>query len=84
MAKLIQNNWKKIDLRHELSCHFLVKAYSTLDCGRSVNKLLGYSGLKALVGDNLAEKFIINAIMSEEQIIINKLRRGLTIKFYAK
>jgi hypothetical protein len=83
MVNLKRNNWEFIDLRHELTRHFKVKVYSNSDNGKSNNNLVGYSGLCNLIGDIMAERFIICALMSDDQKIVNKLRRGITITFYA-
>jgi len=84
MSKKIENKGKNIDIRSEISLNFRIKVYSYSDKGRTINSLRGYQGLIDLIGQELALKFMINAIMSDQQKIINKLRRGLNITFYSK
>jgi len=84
MTKLVRNNWHNLDLRRELSTNFRVKVYSSSDCGKTLNSLVGYSGLIDLIGLELADKFITNAILSDQQNVVNNLRRGLKITFYSK
>jgi hypothetical protein len=71
------------DLRKELTKHFKVKVYSTIDKGLTINSLRGYSGLIKLLNKDVAEKLIICSLGSDEQIITYKLRRGLKITFYS-
>jgi hypothetical protein len=71
------------NLRSEMSKNFKIKVYSSMDGGKTKNSLVGYSGLIDLVGSELAVKLMINAIDSEEQEIVNKLRRGIKVTFYS-
>ena len=84
MTKFIVNNNRPVDITKEITSNFRIKVYSNHDQGKSLNSLRGCSGLIALIGFELANKFMINAIMSDDQIIIHKLRRGLTITFYSR
>lgn len=84
MAKITDNNGKELNLIKEINIHFRIKVYSNIDKGKSINSLRGYNGLINLIGKELAQKFMINSLMSDAQKCTYKLRRGLTITFYSK
>jgi len=84
MSKKAENKAVNFNIRVEISRQFRIKVYSRYDNGKSINSLRGYSGLINLIGDRLAVNFMTYAIMSEEQKVTFKLRRGLTITFYSK
>jgi hypothetical protein len=45
--------------------------------------LVGVSGLIELLGEELADKLILKAWGKGEDIVVCKLRRGLTVRFYS-
>lgn len=51
--------------------------------GEKVNKLVGVSGLLAMIGEELAEKLLDRAFRDMYDICPCKLRRGLKVTFYA-
>lgn len=51
--------------------------------GKKINKLVGVSGLVALIGEELAGKFTARAFRDMLDKCVCKLRRGLVITFYA-
>ena len=52
--------------------------------GPGISKLVGVTGLVDLIGHRLAEKLIQRAFENTFDILVCKLRRGLTVRFYAK
>lgn len=66
----------------EINMDFRIKAYGVADNGCRINTLVGVSGLIALVGLGLANKFVCRAFESGEDKTVCKLRRGLKITFY--
>lgn len=80
----MKNKIENIDLRNVINNNFRIKVYSTKDNGKTINQLVGYSGLIDLIENPLATNLMINALGSSDQIIINKLRRGIKITFYSK
>lgn len=62
--------------------NYLIKAYGFDKEGKRINKLLGVSGLIALIGVELANKFIARAERSRQDCTVCKLRRGLQISLY--
>jgi len=52
--------------------------------GRKLNTLVGCSGLLALIGAELMNKFLNRAYACDEDACVCKLRRGLKITFYNK
>lgn len=80
----MKNKIENIDLRNVINNNFRIKVYSTNDNGKTINQLVGYSGLIDLIENPLATNLMINALGSSDQIIINKLRRGIKITFYSK
>lgn len=62
--------------------NYLIKAYGFDQEGKRINKLLGVSGLIALIGEELANKFITRAEKAAADCTVCKLRRGLKISLY--
>ena len=74
--------------------NYLIKVYGFDNEGKRINKLLGVSGLIALIGVELANKFIARAEKAaadpnhngEEEynyfMAVCKLRRGLKVSLY--
>lgn len=62
--------------------NFKIKAFGMSHDGKKINTLLGVSGLKNEIGEELAEKFIKRAFASIGDKCVCKLRRGLVITFY--
>jgi len=48
-----------------------------------MSKLVGVRGLVSLVGQDLSEKLIERAFTEGKDVTVCKLRRGLTVRFYA-
>ncbi|MCC8117284.1 MAG: ribosomal large subunit pseudouridine synthase B [Bacteroidales bacterium] len=69
----------------EINMNFYIKVYGRDRQGRRVNKLLGVSGLIALVGSiEMVNKLLVRAFSCLFDKCVCKLRRGLQISFYAK
>ena len=66
--------------------NFLIKASGINSEGKRINTLVGVSGLLALIGEDLADKFVTRAIKASfnNDSCCCKLRRGLRITFYNK
>lgn len=64
--------------------NFRMKVYGRDEEGRRINSLYGVSGLLALIGAELMNKFIKRSLDSMNDVCVCKLRRGLVISFYAK
>lgn len=62
--------------------NYLIKVYGFDDEGKRINKLLGVSGLIALIGIELANKFIERAEKAAADCTVCKLRRGLKVSLY--
>ncbi len=62
--------------------NYLIKAYGIDNEGKRINKLLGVSGLIALIGVKLANKFIARAERDGQDCTVCKLRRGVKISLY--
>lgn len=62
--------------------NYLIKAYGIDNDGKRINKLLGVSGLIALIGVELANKFIARAERDMKDVCVCKLRRGIKISLY--
>ena len=61
---------------------YLIKAYGKDSEGNRINTLLGVSGLIALIGTELANKFIARAERDGMDRTVCKLRRGIQISLY--
>lgn len=62
--------------------NYLIKAYGIDNEGKRINKLLGVSGLIALIGVELANKLIARAERDGQDCTVCKLRRGVKISLY--
>lgn len=62
--------------------NYLIKVYGIDNEGRRINKLVGVSGLLALIGLQLANKFISRAEKTGADCTVCKLRRGLKVSLY--
>lgn len=64
--------------------NFRIKVYGRDENGKRINTLLGVSGIIALIGIELFNKFIERAIKCMEDVCVCKLRRGLQVSLYVK
>lgn len=62
--------------------NYLIKVYGIDANGKRINKLVGVSGLLALIGVELANRFIARAEKAAADCTVCKLRRGLKISLY--
>lgn len=62
--------------------NYLIKVYGFNNEGKRINKLVGVSGLIALIGVELLNKFIDRAEKAAADYTVCKLRRGLKISLY--
>ncbi len=62
--------------------NYLIKVYGFDTNGKRINKLLGVSGLVALIGKELVNKFIARAEKAAADCTVCKLRRGLQVSLY--
>ena len=56
--------------------NYLIKVYGFDNEGKRINKLLGVSGLIALIGVELANKFIGSTARSRQRHLQERTRRG--------
>lgn len=68
----------------EINQNFRIKVYGVDANGNRINKLVGVSGLIALIGIELLNKFMKRAFACMEDVCVCKLRRGLKVSFYCK
>lgn len=69
----------------EINRNYRIKVYGLDENGNKVNKLVGVSGLLALVGDiALVNRLLKRAFNCLLDACVCKLRRGLKITFYGK
>lgn len=59
-----------------------IKVFGRLENGKKINTLVGVSGLINLIGEELADKFLIRAYKSGLDACHCKLRRGIKVSFY--
>ncbi len=64
--------------------NFLLKVSGTDNQNRRINKLVGVSGLVALLGEDLAGKCIDRALKSSTDKVKCCFRRGLRVTLYFK
>ena len=64
--------------------NFRMKVYGFDENGKRINKLVGVSGLIALIGIEFINKFIEKALNKGLDCCTCKLRRGIQVSFYAK
>lgn len=67
-----------------INSNFRIKVYGVDESGQKVNRLLGVSGIIAMIGEQLFFKFLQRAIASMADKCVCKLRRGLVITLYVK
>ena len=67
----------------EINSNFKIKVNGKNFNGSAMSKLVGVRGLVSLVGQDLSEKLIERAFTEGKDITVCKLRRGLTVRFYA-
>jgi hypothetical protein len=63
--------------------NFKIKVYGVDNNGKKINKLVGVSGLIALIGVEFVNKFVNRAFNEGADATYCKLRRGLKVTFYA-
>ncbi len=68
----------------EINMDFRIKVYGYDENGTQINTLVGVSGLIALIGLELANKFLERAYRLVSDKTVCKLRRGLQVTFYNK
>ena len=64
--------------------NFRIKVYGVDENGNRINKLVGVSGILALIGAELLNKFIARFLKAGLDKVVNKLRRGIKVTLYAK
>ena len=64
--------------------NYLIKVAGIDNEGRKINTLVGVSGMLALIGHELANKFLDRAEKGMGDNCVCKLRRGIKITFYNK
>lgn len=64
--------------------NFRLKVYGIDGNNERINRLVGVTGLLALIGAELMEKFITRALGSKKDSVKCKLRRGLQVTLYFK
>jgi hypothetical protein len=67
-----------------INSNFRLKVSGKDNYDRSINKLVGVSGLLELIGIDLANKFIGRALTSGKDSTRCCLRRGLRVTLYIK
>lgn len=65
-----------------INLEWLIKVAGVNNEGKKINTLVGVSGLLALIGVDLANKFLDRAERCRGDFVICKLRRGLKVTFY--
>lgn len=68
----------------EINRNYRIKVYGIDENGNKLNKLVGVTGLTALIGVEFCNKFLDRAERCLEDVCICKLRRGLKVSFYNK
>ena len=64
--------------------NFRIKVYGVDSMGNKINKLVGVTGILALIGAELLNKFIDRALKAGLDKCVCKLRRGLQVSLYIK
>jgi hypothetical protein len=67
-----------------INANFRIKVYGVDENGNRINKLVGVTGILALIGAELLNKFIGRFLKAGLDKVVNKLRRGLKVTLYAK
>lgn len=70
--------------KSEINRNFRIKVYGIDGEGNRINKLVGVSGIIALIGIEFVNKFVEKAFSSMDDVFVCKLRRGIKISFYCK
>lgn len=68
----------------EINKNFRIKVSGVDQNGNRVHKLVGVSGIIALIGVEMLNKLLKRAWKSIEDKVVCKLRRGLKVSFYFK
>lgn len=63
---------------------FRLKVSGLDTLGRKINKLVGVSGMIALIGVDMFNKLLDRAFSCLLDVCVCKLRRGLKVSFYCK
>ena len=74
--KFRENN--SFDIVNQVNRNFKIKIY-----GLGFNKLVGVFGLLQIVGIDLTNMLLNNALRSKNDVYTARLRRGLTVTFYS-
>lgn len=85
--KTIADMKKNSVLNYTTSCinrNFRIKVYGIDNNGNKVNKLVGVTGIIALIGVDMLNKLLKRAFDSLLDKSVCKLRRGLQVSFYVK
>lgn len=78
---------KSVYLRYssvEINRTFRLKVSGIDSLGNKINKLVGVSGLIALIGIEMLNKLLDRAFACLLDVCVCKLRRGLKVSFYCK
>lgn len=78
---------KSVNLRYssvEINRSFRLKVSGIDALGNKINKLVGVSGLIALIGIEMLNKLLDRAFSCLLDVCVCKLRRGLKVSFYCK
>lgn len=82
---MVVNKLSKEELIKWINKEFRIKINGRNYIGKSLSEIVGFSGLVEILGnEGLAIRICRRALNCKEDIFIQKLRRGLTIKFYTK
>lgn len=68
----------------EINKNFRIKVFGYNAEGKKINTLMGVTGILALIGEELLNKFLRRAFACMEDVCVCKLRRGLKVSFYVK
>lgn len=82
-----ENNSKMTQLKYNtryINRNYRIKVAGVNNEGCKINTLVGVSGMLALIGHELANKFLNRAEKGMGDNCVCKLRRGLKITFYNK
>ena len=78
---------KSVNLRYssvEINRSFRLKVSGIDALGNKINKLVGVSGMIALIGVEMFNKLLDRAFSCLLDVCVCKLRRGLKVSFYCK
>lgn len=68
----------------QINRDFRIKVYGRKEDGQKVDKLMGVSGILAMIGVELLNKQLVRAYKSMDDKCVCKLRRGLVVTYYNK